>query len=144
MLYPERSDLEIFIRVITNDKYTISTYLPKISTDWYDVVCDCLDYVRTTSLYTQSLSIHDCAARLLYKIAKRHELADGNKRSAVITVYLFYMLNDYMVVEPENLKEEARRAARSRGRKNEDLLRQRISDVLSRVTLFIPPSSKKT
>lgn len=132
--YPERTDLEVFVRIITDDKYTISAYLPKISKDWYEVVCDCLDYVRTTSAYTSSLNIHDCAARLLYKIAKRHELADGNKRSAVITVFLFYMLNDYVVQEPEKLKEEARRAARSRGRKNEDMIRRRISDVLSQVT----------
>jgi len=129
-IYPQELDLRIFVEIITNKKYEVSKYLPAISEEWFKVVFNCINYVQTTSQYDTKNDFHSCCARLLYKVAKRHELSDGNKRSAVIAVYLFAILNDYNVSDPQELKVQARRAAKSKGRNNEDMLKRRIAEVL--------------
>ena len=129
--YPSREDLQAFVQIISERKYRVSRYLPTVNEEWFDVVYDCIAYVQSTADYETEQGFHDCCARLLYKIVKRHELGDGNKRSAVIAVFLFCLLNDYTVREPRILKEQARRVARTRGRTNEALLRTRVAQVLT-------------
>lgn len=130
-IYPDDDDFRIFIGVIKSDQYPISKYIPAIDNNWYKTICDCVDYVRNTAHYEQNAELQDCAARMLYKVAKRHELGDGNKRSAIIAVYLFVMLNGYYCGDPAALKREAIRAARSKGRTNEEMIRKRIARVIA-------------
>jgi death-on-curing family protein len=123
--------------VLQRGNFTIGKYLPAISDDWFVSVCECLEYIESTNQYL-SLDILEEAARILYKVVKKHDLADSNKRSAVICVYLFCLLNDYVVVYPTRLKEEAKRIAKTKGRENEDLITSRVTSSLREFIEYTP------
>lgn len=129
-IYPNEDDLKYFISLITGTGYRIEKYLPKVSNDWYTKVSECVQYVEHTSQYEGEQSIEEISARLLYKIAKRHELGDGNKRSAVISVFLLCLLNNYYTIDPAILKEQAKRVASTKGRTNEEAMKKKITEVL--------------
>ena len=40
-------------------------------------------------------TLHEAAARLMFCIIKGHKLADGNKRSSILCMIWFFMLNGY-------------------------------------------------
>ncbi len=126
--YPAKKDFITFVSAIKDSNYSIKKYLPPITTKWYTLISECVDYVRDTSIYEEDLTAHDVMARILYKVAKRHELGDGNKRSAVISVYLFCLVNDYFVVDPKQLKKQAKRVASTKGRTNENIMKKRIAN----------------
>ena len=132
-IYPSKNDLETFIFFIKENNFRITKYLPRINQAWFEIVSDSIQYVETTAHYEPG-DLFDCCARLLYKIAKRHELGDGNKRSSVIVVYLFCILNNKFVTSPAKIKREAKRAARTKGRENEKLIRKRISEEIKKTT----------
>lgn len=134
-IFPDENDLRIFVEILQKGNYAITKYLPPISEDWFSVVSACIAYVRDTSTY-EPCSFVGCCSRLLYKIAKRHELGDGNKRSSVIGVYLFCLLNNYRITDPTTLKQQAKRVAMTKGRLNEELMRQRVTAVLE--TIIVP------
>lgn len=75
--YPVESDFRLFVSILQNGNFHIKKYLPSIDEDWFKLICDCVNYVRDTSIYEENLSIHEVTARLLYKVSKRHELGDG-------------------------------------------------------------------
>jgi len=129
-IYPHKKDLQQFIEIIRDKKYPIGKYLPSTDADWYSAISECIEYVEHVSHFNKDSLLHDAAATLLYKIAKRHELGDGNKRSAVIVVYIFYILNDYFISDPKELKVQAKRIASTKGRKNEDVIKKRIAKSL--------------
>jgi len=130
--YPTREDLEWFTVVLRENKFTISKYLPPVSEDWFDSVMSCINYVQQTSAY-ESNTLHGEATKLLYKVAKAHDLADSNKRSALMTVILFCLLNDHRITEPAELKKQAKRIAKTKGRLNEMVMRRRVSSVMSSI-----------
>jgi prophage maintenance system killer protein len=130
--YPTKKDFEVFVDVIKSGKYSVSKYLPPIHTRWYAVISDCIEYVEHTASY-EELSFEEQCAKILYKVAKRHELGDGNKRSSVIAVYLFCLVNDRYIVDPSVIKKQAKRIASTKGRMNEAILRKRVATVLEKV-----------
>jgi len=136
--YPTKSDFEFFVGLLTEENYPIAKYLPPVNKNRYQSVDECVRYVEETAYYDPCTIYEECA-RLLYKITKKHELADANKRSAVIAVYLFCVLNDYVISDPEELKRQAKRIASTRGRVNENLLRKRVAsnlqDIVERAQL---------
>jgi death-on-curing family protein len=132
LIYPNEKDLRLFIKVIKEENFIIKKYLPHIDDEWFMVVLDCINYVRDTSKY-ENLDIYQGASKILYKVAKRHELGDGNKRSGVMSVYIFCLVNDFYINNPQELKNLARRIAKTRGRINEDLLRKRIAKCLKNI-----------
>lgn len=142
-IYPNEDDLRYFISLITGTGYRIKKYLPKVSDEWYKKVSECIEYVEHTSEYEGEKSIEEISARLLYKIAKRHELGDGNKRSAVICVFIFCLLNNYYIINPQIHKDQAKRAASTKGRTNEEAMKKKISDVL-KSNMEILPEEKNT
>lgn len=125
--YPTRRDLELFVRAILKSGNPIGEFLPSTSGTWLSAVSDCIEYVSSTDGYTPPATIFEAAARLLYKCVKKHELTDGNKRSAVIAVYLFVSLNDHEVTDPAELKRIAKGVARTKGRANESAVCARIA-----------------
>ncbi len=133
-IYPEKEDLKIFIDVLKSGQYTISKYIPETNNDWFDCIFDCIRYIKETHHYQHNPSVHNIASRILYKVVKRHELGDGNKRSGVIVVYIFYLLNNFAIINPEELKRQAKRIARTRGRFFEELIKRRISEKLEKIT----------
>ncbi len=137
-IYPTEDDFRLFVKILQEGEYTINKYLPAISEDWFKSVSECTEYVRQTSSYTQH-TFHEECARILYKVTKKHELADSNKRSALMSVILFCLVNDYRVENPDELKRQAQRIARTKGRNNEDVVRARVAECLAD---FILPSQK--
>lgn len=127
-----KRDLKTFIDIIQEGNYSIKKYLPSIDKNWYDMIHECVEYVHTTSRYEPNLSIFDISAKILYKVTKRHELGDGNKRSAVMATFCFCLVNGYMIEDPKVLKNQAKRIARTKGRLNEELMKKRISSILTR------------
>ena len=138
-VYPDKGDFLIFIDLIRDSNYAVRRFLPPISEEWFELISNCVVYVEQTSSYENNLSFHEVCARILYKVAKRHELGDGNKRSSVMAVYLFCLLNDYSILKPEIIKQQAKRAAKSKGRMNEELMRGRIASVLEKVIRPMDP-----
>ena len=126
-LYPNKDSFKLFIEIIITRKFHVIKYLPHIDEEWYRIISECVDYVRHTANYESCKTVEEAAARLLYKVAKRHELGDGNKRSAVIVVYLFCILNNFSITSPQKLKIQAKRLAATKGRLNEDIIRKRTS-----------------
>lgn len=142
-VYPTEEDLRIFTSILKTGKYKISKYLPHTDEEWITIINDAVRYVEHTSQYHDETSATVCCARLMYKIAKRHELHDGNKRSAVIVGYIFLILNDYGIKDAPTLKQEAIRAARSKGRGNEAMICKRIASSLDAVVVKLPPMSEE-
>lgn len=128
--YPSLSDFRTFIHIISREEFAIAAYLPPITEQWYAMVSEITSYVEHTSTYETDTDFYDCCARIMYKVAKRHELRDGNKRSSVICVYLFCIVNDYVIVHPELLKKLAKRVAKTKGRANEKMIRTRIAAMM--------------
>ncbi|MBY0539005.1 type II toxin-antitoxin system death-on-curing family toxin [Patescibacteria group bacterium] len=127
--FPTQSDFKLFFEVLRDGEYKIKKYLPSIDADWFRIVSDCLEYVEGTAKY-EECSFHELVARLLYKVVKRHELGDGNKRTSVIVTYLFCLVNGHAVTSAKDLKAQAKRAARSKGRVQEDALKKKIAETL--------------
>jgi death-on-curing family protein len=130
--YPSKQDFQVFIKVLQEGNYPIKRYLPPIDKEWYEVVSSCVQYAEHTSHY-EKLTFAETCARLLYKVAKRHELGDGNKRSSVMVVFLFCLVNDYHLYSPAIIKQLAKRAASTKGRMNETIIRKRLANVLKKV-----------
>lgn len=133
--YLTRENLKNFIEIIQEGDYKIKKYLPSIAEDWYTIVYDCIRYVEQTSHYENLNSLSEILSRLLYKIAKRHELGDGNKRSAVIVAYLTCVINDHIMMYPQKVKYLAKRISSTKGRLHEDIIRKRVAECLSDIVL---------
>lgn len=121
-IYPHLSEFKTFTLILKDNKFTIGKYLPPINEKWYKVVVACVEYVEHTSSYEENKSIYEVTARILYKVAKKHELDDGNKRNAVICAYLFCLINNYAIISPEKLKLLAKGIAKTKGRMNEEII----------------------
>lgn len=126
-IFPNRKDIEFFVDLIQKGNYSIKKYLPKIDENWFAAISDEMMYIEQTCMYEPNLEVHEILAKIIYKVAKRHELSDGNKRTSVIAAYLFCLLNDYYIKSPKAMKNLAKRIARTKGRKNEDLMRRRAA-----------------
>ncbi|MCB9820598.1 type II toxin-antitoxin system death-on-curing family toxin [Candidatus Nomurabacteria bacterium] len=126
IIYPNEEDFRIFINILQQGDYSIKKYLPHIDENWYDIVVTQMNYVKNTSYY-EDLNIYEVCSKILYKITKKHELGDGNKRSGVICVVLFCLVNNFYITKPSELKNLARKIAKTRGRKNENKIRKNIT-----------------
>ena len=90
----------------------LKKYLPEIDESWYLEMLSCFE---VTSLRP------DCrtdacraGAVLFYKIIKNHYRIDGNKRSALVCIYLFFVANQLDLATPwEKAYESAREVAMS-------------------------------
>lgn len=133
--YPVQDDLRKFVSILRQGDHEISHHLPSTSEYWFEALADMIRYVGDTEEHAGVLNLHEVAARLMYKVVKRHKFDDGNKRSAVIGVFLFLLLNDANIASPDLLIREARRIARTRGRTNEQLVCRRVAEALERIIL---------
>ncbi|MBC7981661.1 type II toxin-antitoxin system death-on-curing family toxin [Candidatus Parcubacteria bacterium] len=143
IVYLKEKDFRDIIHILQNGKFDMKKYLPPVGERWYKVVTECSDYVTSTSHYEGEANFYDICARLLYKIVKKHELHDGNKRTAVISVYLFCLMNDYLILNPEDIKKLAKRIASTKGGDNEIMIRKRISKSLEGVIFTMEEIKRK-
>lgn len=125
VLLPSRETLKSWVELIQNvdldknPKFDLKEYLPEISEDWYDGVMHVIDKLKITTHY-QDLSLHEMGANIFYKIIKSHNQIDSNKRSGIIAITLFFLINHHTVCPPNNLKRRALLIAKSVGRLKED------------------------
>jgi len=134
-IFPSKDNFKIFIEVVKETNHSIEKYLPPINADWYNIVSESIEYIQSTYLYEQNKNIHVVLSRILYKLAKKHELGDGNKRTTIIAVVLTSIINDYFVLSPEKLKYLVKRVAKTKGRINEEIIKNRIAKELEKIIL---------
>ena len=91
--------------------------LPAIDDGWY---ADIMDVVKRADHSYAERDLHHRAAELFYNTIKGHNFIDGNKRSSIVLVYLFYILNRHYIVSKLDIRKLAKRAAKSRCRGRHD------------------------
>lgn len=95
---PTRSELDLWLKFVSE---TLASYLPPYNPRWSEHMLSCF---RVAALAPDSNNLCRLGARIFYKIAKNHYLVDGNKRSAVICTYFFFLLNGHdLDVTPSSL-----------------------------------------
>lgn len=109
MIYPTEDNLKSWIKFLNDPQTKLHEYLPNIDNTWYKHVLSPIELVQLP-YFKDDLCTK--GANIFYKITKNHNLIDGNKRSAVIVTYLFFLLNrSTFNMSPEDLKNIAKETA---------------------------------
>lgn len=114
--YPNRDDLRWWVEDLSKGT-GLPLKLPNIDEEWYDLI---LDSIQRVHYSPESGDLNRKAAQIFYNIAKGHNFVDGNKRSSIVVVYLFYLINDHIVRADMLIGDLARKVARSHGRSRHD------------------------
>ncbi len=93
--YPGRQQLEFWIGELSMPGSMLAPYLPAVDEYWYREMSGIFVRVRMA----QDLDLHVQAARIFHDTVKNHHFVDGNKRSGVVMLYLFYLWNGYALLE---------------------------------------------
>lgn len=131
IVYPERSDLEFWIDFLSNENVTLKLALPAADDHWYECM---LDVIQRVEFSYSTNDIHTRAAELFYNTNKAHNFGDGNKRSSILVVYLFYVMNDLYINKRLEVKNLAKAVAKSRGRKQHDKWLEKIRNMFESCT----------
>lgn len=135
LLYPDRRILEWWFGRLSQSTIFSQQELPHPDEEWYFQIIGAIDLLKLPH-YPNTL--HHKGAHLFYKIAKGHRVPNENKRSAVIVVYLFYLLNGHViVVEPDRLLAIAHEIASSDAKNHENevvRLEQVFADITRSIT----------
>lgn len=109
---PDREDLRIWISALYKLP-ALGAYLPLVDDAWFEEMRSCFEVAM---LHPDSRNdVSRAAAAIFYKITKNHYRVDGNKRSAVITTYLFFFINNCrLTIAWEDVYELARTVAESK------------------------------
>ncbi|MFH2232614.1 MAG: hypothetical protein ABII13_05620 [Patescibacteria group bacterium] len=96
-----------------NDEFQKAFYLPAIDGAWCEQM---LSAFQTTAIRPDCrTNIKQAAACVFYKITKNHYRVDGNKRSAVICIFFFFLVNGFWLNMPSiELYELSRELAMSK------------------------------
>lgn len=71
---------------------------------------------------------------MFYNIIKSHGLINGNKRTGVVVTYLFFVLNERVIMKRADMYTLAKKVAMSRGRKNHDEWMKKIESFFESCT----------
>ncbi len=94
------------------DRESLRNYLPIIDERWAVAIEG--EYALT-AMHPDRDDLAKSSARLFYRIIKNHRFVDGNKRSAVINVYLFVLYNRHnLAVTPRELYDYSKLVAGSK------------------------------
>lgn len=108
--------------------------LPAIDQAWFEQMISCVEVTKLRPQFQADL--HLAASSIFYKVIKNHYRVDGNKRSAVICSYLFYIVNGYHLSPPQDdLYEFARAIAESK---------KNYEDCLPEIRDFFVANAKKS
>lgn len=89
--YPNADAILSWAKIVSGYE-NLSKFLPRINEEWATLLES--DF-RLCEMHPDGQDIARSASRLFYKIIKNHHFFDGNKRSAVLCVYLFLYWNDW-------------------------------------------------
>lgn len=126
IIYPDDTTLKLWINILRNPSNTspikrLSDYLPLVNEQWYERVMGTVSLVEMISYFPKSL--HGRASHIFFKIVENHSHIDSNKRSAIITVYLFFIINGYMFSgDPEKVRQLAKGIAAREYIGNQELI----------------------
>ena len=93
--YPSENVIRAWVRSLRRTDSPLKKYLPHTDEEWFDVMHGVLERAQMFA----SEDLHAQAARIFHNAVKGHAFVDGNKRSGVIMVYLFYLWNGYSLHE---------------------------------------------
>lgn len=88
--YPTRSDLALWVQIAQRN-VDFGPYLPAIDDGWIDAI---QSDIALCAMHPDSQRIVSVAARLFHRVIKNHHFVDGNKRSAVLILFIFLDAND--------------------------------------------------
>lgn len=128
--YPDRDTLEWWVKVL-RETGDIDLSLPEINAVWYEQALGVIERVQYSY---SSENLHDRAAEIFYNTIKAHNLFDGNKRTGILLVYLFYLINGHYIVSKLDVRRKAKEVARSRGRARHDGWIKKLSSAFSKCT----------
>jgi death-on-curing family protein len=126
--FPEKKQIEWWINHLKQTDAILQLSLPAVDEKWFDDICNIVQRLQF-SFMPQDL--HTVAAYLFYNIAKRHDILDGNKRSAIVVIYLFYLINGYILLQGSKIRLLAKSVASSHGSRQEQAWLRKIRDQLS-------------
>jgi death-on-curing family protein len=113
VVYPTRKILEFWIDLLSRENHILKISLQQTDTYWFDSMMNVI--ARVESSYSQP-QLHIRGAELFYNTNKAHNFLDGNKRSSILIVYLFYIINGYRITSNLNIRTLAKELAKSHGR----------------------------
>jgi fido (protein-threonine AMPylation protein) len=90
-MYPN-AELILQWATLVSSFENLSAFLPNFDSNWASVIEG--DFLLC-QMHPDRADINKSSARLFYRIAKNHHFVDGNKRSALVALYLFIYLNSY-------------------------------------------------
>lgn len=126
--FPSKKQIEWWVKHLKSADPMLNLNLPRVDEKWFDDICSIIARLQF-SFSPQEL--HTVAAHLFYNIDKRHDVIDGNKRSAIVIIYLFYLVNGYLLLEKANVKNLAKKVAKSRGHRQRAVWIEKIKNQLS-------------
>jgi death-on-curing family protein len=130
VIYPSREQLEIWIQYLKSDKDgAFGKFLPVIDDRWYDEILGVLERVKVPYID----GVENKAAHLFYYIIKDHRFPDGNKRSGIVTAYLFFLVNGCQIESAERIRLLSKKVARSHGSTQKDKWMRKIKKEFSYV-----------
>ncbi len=136
--YPDQYFLDWWIEYIQEESSNIflKKYLPKTDKEWVNRVLGVISHIKMQQEHGYiPTELHAIGSNIFYKINKAHNEIDGNKRSSIIVIYLYYLLNDYAILKAEDLRFMAKDIAKSKGRRNQNSWLKKINTFFSiRVT----------
>jgi death-on-curing family protein len=125
--YPHPEILERWVIYLRGEGKNLKLSLPRIDAGWYKHAEDLFSRLA----HPYSADVHRKAAELFYNANKAHNVVDGNKRTSIILVYLFYVVNGYLIQPDLDIKSWAKRIAKSKGRKSHDRWLGKLEEAFS-------------
>lgn len=115
--YPSRRTIERWVEVLKQENNVFKVALPDTNNEWYGHILNVIERVKSS--YSPN-TLHRRAAELFYNTNKAHNYIDGNKRTSIVIVYLFYIINDKIVMKDLDVRDLAKKVAKSHGRSRHD------------------------
>lgn len=129
--YPSRSDLEWWVGFLREENTTLKLKLPAIDEEWYRLMLSAIERIHVIPV---PMTLYEKGAQLFYNIAKGHSFVDGNKRSSIVVIYVFFLVNDKFIKIDVDMGDLAKKVARSIGRARHDFWIEKLADLFEEGT----------
>lgn len=131
--FPDRKDIEAWLALLSRTNPILRLKLPVVDDQWIDHILSIIERQKLRGKYTET-SLCRYAAHIFYNIIKNHNYIDSNKRSAVVIVYLFFVLNSHLL-QPQLYYREQLIKIEDLAIKVAESSRKSIEKVLSRIEI---------
>ncbi|MEI7688564.1 MAG: type II toxin-antitoxin system death-on-curing family toxin [Candidatus Nomurabacteria bacterium] len=128
--YPKKSVIELWVKMLRSENPILNIRLPITDEKWLEEIVNTIERIKINYI----AGIHSKAGHLLFYLDKNHNFLDGNKRTTIIVVYLFYFINGFEVTSGNRFRDLVKKVARSHGSRNKDDWMNKIKKELSYIT----------